>query len=208
MVGIGCISVDLKLDGDCMMTTIICDVYFVPNLDGNLLSISYLANFNLEVIFSRDLCRILDGSQLVGKGYKRNSLFVLAAKPCLENQMAYIVNGPLSSLDPKLPFTALATQKTTSEADIDIWHRQLGHINIQSILKLLKKGMIDGMATSDSKDTQRYMCSLSQGQTAPRCDSFQVQCRKSMGATQNVLRRLWTHGNDSMERLLLFCHIH
>ena len=157
-IGIGCVSINLKLDGDHTAVTVIRDVYFMPNLDGNLLSVSCLANFNLEVVFSRDSCLILDGSQLVGKGYKRNSLYMLAAKPCLENQTAYVINGPSSSLDPELPLTALATQKTTSEADIDIWHRRLGHVNVQSILKLLRKGMVDGMAISDSKDTHGDKC--------------------------------------------------
>jgi len=42
-VGIGCIHVNLKLDSGCTSTTVIRDVYYVPNLDGNLLSISYLS---------------------------------------------------------------------------------------------------------------------------------------------------------------------
>jgi len=69
-VGIGHIHVNLKLDSGCTSTTVIHDVYYVPNLDRNLLSILYLAEFNLEVTFGRDSCRILDGHQVVGKGYK------------------------------------------------------------------------------------------------------------------------------------------
>jgi len=108
-VGIGHIHVNLKLDGRCTSTTVIRDVYYIPDLDGNLLSVSYLAEFNLEVTFGRDSCRILDGSQVVGKGYKWNSLYLLAATPSLEDQTAYVVNGPSSSLNPELPLTALAS---------------------------------------------------------------------------------------------------
>ena len=81
----------------------------MPDLDGNLLSISYLAEFNLEVTFGHDSCRILDKNQVVGKGYKRNSLYLLAATPCLEDQTAYIDHGPSSSLDPKLPLTVFTS---------------------------------------------------------------------------------------------------
>ena len=157
-VGIGRIRINLKLDGGHIATTIIRDVYYVPDLDGNLLSVSYLAEFNLEVTFGCDSCRILDGNQVVGKGYKQNSLYLLAATPCLEDQTAYVVNGPSSSLDPELPLMALTSRKTSSEADLDIWHRRLGHVNVQSILKLLKKGMVDGMAISDSEEAHEGQC--------------------------------------------------
>ena len=56
VVGIGHVSVNLKLNGNCTTTTIVCDVYYVPGLNGNLLSVSYLAEFDLEVIFGCDLC--------------------------------------------------------------------------------------------------------------------------------------------------------
>jgi len=95
---------------------------------------------------------------VVGKGYKRNSLYLLAATPSLEDQMAYVVNGPSSSLNPELPLMALASRKTSLEADIDVWHCQLGHVNVQSILKLLKKGMVDGMAISISKKGHDDYC--------------------------------------------------
>ena len=108
-VGIGCIHINLKLDGGHTVTTIICDVYYVPDLDGNLLSISYLAELNFEVTFGHDSCQILDKNQVVGKGYKQNSLYLLAATPCLENQTTYIVHGPSSSLDPKLPLTVFTS---------------------------------------------------------------------------------------------------
>ena len=121
-VGIGCITVDLKLDGGRMSTTVIRDIYYMPDLDGNLLSVSYLAEFDLEVTFGHDSCRILDRSQVVGKGYKQNSLYLLAMTPSLEDQTAYVIHGPSSSLDPELPLTAFASQKTSSEADIDVWH--------------------------------------------------------------------------------------
>ena len=60
--------------------------------------------------------------EVVGKDYKKNSLYLLAAMPCLEEQTAYVVNGPSVFLDPKLPLTALASRKMSSEADINIWH--------------------------------------------------------------------------------------
>ena len=152
------VSINLKLGNNHTVTTVIRDVYYVPELDGNLLSVSYLAEFNLEVIFGRDSCRILDRNEVVGKGYKKNSLYLLAAMPCLEEQTAYIVNGPLVFLDPELPLTALVSQKMSSEADIDIWHRRLGHVNAQSILKLLQKGMVSRMSINDPGTMDEDQC--------------------------------------------------
>ncbi|KIM54685.1 hypothetical protein SCLCIDRAFT_30911 [Scleroderma citrinum Foug A] len=72
--------------------------------------------------------------------------------------MAYIVYGPSSSLNPELPLTVFASQKTSLEANLDVWHRQLGHVNVQSILKLLKKGMVSGMDISDSEGMHEEKC--------------------------------------------------
>ena len=71
-ISIGRVSINLKLGDNHTMTTVIRDIYYMPDLDRNLLSISYLAEFNLEVVFGRDSCRILDRNEVVGKGYKKN----------------------------------------------------------------------------------------------------------------------------------------
>jgi len=39
--------------------------------------------------------------------------------PFLEDQTAHVVHGPSSFLNPDFPLTALASQKTLSEADIN-----------------------------------------------------------------------------------------
>ena len=83
------------------------------------------------------------------------SLYLLAA---IKDQTTYIVHGPSSSLNPELPLTVFTSQKTSLEADLDVWHQQLGHVNVQSISKLLKKGMVDGMAISNSKETHKDKC--------------------------------------------------
>ena len=95
---------------------------------------------------------------MVGKGYKQNSLYLLAAMPCLKDQMAYIVQDPSSFLNPEVPLTVFTSQKTSSAANLDIWHCQLGHVNVQSVLKLLKREMVDGMDISDSKETHEDQC--------------------------------------------------
>ena len=45
-----------------------------------------------------------------------------------------------------------------SEADIDVWHRHVGHVNVQSILKLLRKEMVNGMSVSDAKEMHEGQC--------------------------------------------------
>ena len=42
--------------------------------------------------------------------------------------------------------TALCAHSQTTTADIQLWHRRLGHIKADSILKMVRKGMVNGMA--------------------------------------------------------------
>ena len=58
----------------------------------------------------------------------------------------------------ELPLTALASRKTSLEADINIWNRQLGHVNAQSVLKLLQKGMVSGMSINDPGTMDEDQC--------------------------------------------------
>jgi hypothetical protein len=40
---------------------------------------------------------------------------------------------------------ALAAHNSTSKADVHTWHHQLGHLHIDAVLAMVKKGMVKGM---------------------------------------------------------------
>ncbi|OSX61490.1 hypothetical protein POSPLADRAFT_1119507, partial [Postia placenta MAD-698-R-SB12] len=39
----------------------------------------------------------------------------------------------------------------TSRVDLETWHRRLGHISVDSVLKMVKSGMAKGMAIVGDK---------------------------------------------------------
>src|SRR5260370_17664875 len=43
---------------------------------------------------------------------------------------------------------ALVAHGTASSTDIDTWHHRLGHLNVNTILQMARKGMVKGMAIS------------------------------------------------------------
>ena len=108
-IGIGRIGLNLDVGNGRTKYTVLTDVYHVPELDGNLLSVSYLANRNLYATFGPNSCTILSDNETVAIGHKRDALYILAATLSLEDQTAYIVHGPSPFLDPSIPLMALAS---------------------------------------------------------------------------------------------------
>ena len=118
-IGIGCIGLNLDVGNGQMKYTVLTDVYHIPELDENLLSVSYLASRNFYATFGPDSCTILADNETVAIRYKRDALYILAATLSLKDQTAYIVHGPSPFLDPSTPLAALATQTTSSRASLD-----------------------------------------------------------------------------------------
>ena len=54
------------------------DIYHIPVLDKNLLSVLCLARHNLQMIFGAWSCQITDGQETFGTTYKKDSLYILA----------------------------------------------------------------------------------------------------------------------------------
>lgn len=78
-------------------------------LDMDLLSVAYLANRDVQVVFDRETCSISP------------------------HHAAHIVQGPSHLLDPSAEFIALAVSSEVSKASLETWHRRFGHANVKSI---------------------------------------------------------------------------
>ena len=77
----------------------LCDVYHMPVLDNNFLSVSCLARHNLQIIFSAWSCQITDGQETVRTAYKKDSLYILAMAQ-RSDEGTYTKKVPLKSEDP------------------------------------------------------------------------------------------------------------
>ena len=96
------------------------NVYFVPELKGNLLSVTELTEKGFEVLFLKDICKIMLDGKTVAVGDKVKKLYKLRQV----DKRISVVSGVRSEC-------------------IHSWHQLLGHRNIEAI-KLMSK-LADGV---------------------------------------------------------------
>jgi hypothetical protein len=107
-------TVNLELDEGPLEVN---DVWLVPDLSTNLLSISKICAKNMTVLFKADGCEVCDeDGDIVVTGTQVNGMYKLDIK---RSERAFLV------------------------ANTNLWHRRLGHLNQQSMRKLVT--MVDGM---------------------------------------------------------------
>jgi hypothetical protein len=95
------------------------DVLFVDGLKHNLLSVSQVCDRGCEVVFTSKDCRIksVDSGQLVAKGIRiENNVYVLKEEKEECHLSKYNENW--------------------------LWHRRLGHLNFDHIIKLKNNGVV------------------------------------------------------------------
>ena len=97
------------------------NVLFIPELDGSLLSVRRLTDIGFEVRFDSDGCKISKSGKIYATGYLRNNLFVLN-----HNEKA------------------LNTSEYQNDC-VHVWHRRLGHKNIQAISMSVSKNLVQGI---------------------------------------------------------------
>ena len=109
------------------------NVLYVPDLSKNLLSTAALTDKDLNVIINKNGIKVLDKNNKVVAIGSRNS----------KNQLI---------MDIRLRIKEYANVATVS---LQHWHRRLGHINVDSIKKMYKDGLVDGMNLSGS---DKFFC--------------------------------------------------
>jgi len=105
---------------------VLTDVYYVPNLTNNLLSIGQLQEKNLTIMIKNNVCKIYH--------YKRRLI--------METQMT--MNRMFQVYIKKKP-TSKNCLKVEEEDIGSLWHRTFGHLNNKSIHIMAKKGMVKGL---------------------------------------------------------------
>lgn len=149
--GHGDVKVQLK---DCIRT--LSNVYFVPNLSANLLSVSALVKKGYKVIFDKTRCYIRDGQDILATATLCNGVFkldIVDSPLCLESSnMSYgavtsspnLARGAVSPATPvPEPACEAIVPAPTTETQ-EIWHKRLGHLNSRSMAQL-KAGMVNGV---------------------------------------------------------------
>jgi hypothetical protein len=149
--GVGRIGVSMKAAGT-WHHAVLQDVLYVPELHGNLLSVSQLARSSADVRFAKGGCQIYDQrGTLTCEGSLRGNLYIMPIRVVVPEETARVAVVQLDSFpvdgDVATPNAevALAACNSTSKADVHTWHRQFGHLHVDAVLAMVRKGMVKGM---------------------------------------------------------------
>nr|GFB47276.1 ribonuclease H-like domain-containing protein [Tanacetum cinerariifolium] len=107
------------------------DLYFVKELKFNLFSISQICDKKKNVLFTDTECLVLSCD------FKLPDENHVLLKVPRENNM---YNVDLKNIVPSGDFTCLFAKATLYESNL--WHRRLGHINFQTMNKLVKGNLV------------------------------------------------------------------
>src|SRR5258708_10900182 len=150
-IGQGQIEIEIH-QGPDNQHAIVNNVLHCPQIGTNLLSITHLTKVGAKVQFAENKCEIFNpDDELIGTAHFSDGLFRL---PCtiIGIEHAYIMK--FSHDDD----TAHVARSTTASASINVWHAHLGHISIDSILKMVWSGMVKGMDVIGSKKDVSVYC--------------------------------------------------
>jgi hypothetical protein len=121
MAVVGKGNVKLSIAGSVYVIT---DVYYIPGLSSNLLSVGQLQQRNLTLIFKNDICQIIHDER-----------GLILTSQISANRM-YMIFAPV--ILPKY----LQVSKVDTTA---LWHHRYAHLHINGLKTLSKKQMVKGL---------------------------------------------------------------
>lgn len=159
-VGIGSIHIETKVNGDIFLIEL-RNVYHVPKIRRNLLSISQIEKQNKRLIFDNNTVKIIDKAinTIVRVAHERDGLYIVKLNDgCVE--------------------TNIASRCTNEESYI--WHQRFGHVKVSSIRELVRQNLIRGLDDVNISDIQCRGCNIGKSTKAP--------CKRIVGRqTKDVL---------------------
>ena len=110
------------------------DILYIPNSRRNLIFVSKLVNKGFTVNFANEVI------------IKRNNLFICSS---VETNGLYVITPIASNKhDMELNNSVVivpSKRKEPSSNPTRLWHMRLGHINLNSINRLVKDGILDNL---------------------------------------------------------------
>uniref|UniRef100_A0A2N9HUB6 Integrase catalytic domain-containing protein n=1 Tax=Fagus sylvatica TaxID=28930 RepID=A0A2N9HUB6_FAGSY len=108
----------------------VSDVFCVPKLHLNLLSVGQLTELGLNLFFSSRGCLVQDSrtGQIIGTARKVGRLF------------------ELTSLH--FPSSSISAPVIAASASIELWHSHLGHVSLPRIQTLVSRGLLGSVSSS------------------------------------------------------------
>jgi hypothetical protein len=148
--GIGNVGLEFNL-GNTTQQGLVQNVYYIPELHGNLFSLSNLTKRHYKIVFNENACRIYNPvGTLTAVAHLHGNMFILDARtsaPTIRVATLLHDDEQMTSLD--APALAYAARTKTSTASLSVWHRWLGHANLESVKRLERKEMVSGMGINN-----------------------------------------------------------
>lgn len=118
------------------------DVFYVPSLHRNLISISSMDKDGYQCHFGNGRCAIWLNDVYAGVAFLHNDLYLLSI--CEKVNSVCDVNVSLSSSE-----NANKKRKRTHDTSSKLWHYRLGHISRGRIERLVKNTILPPLEFSD-----------------------------------------------------------
>ncbi|KAG8499626.1 hypothetical protein CXB51_006086 [Gossypium anomalum] len=122
IAGVGTIKVKM-FDG---VVRTLSDVWYVPELKRNLISLSTLDSKGYRYTAERGVLKISKGSLVVMKGQRKTAKL-------------YVLQGSTVTGD-----AAVASSSLSDDDITKLWHMRLGHMSENGMVELSKRGLLDG----------------------------------------------------------------
>lgn len=138
--GKGSVSIVAKVEG-CQRKVNIRDVLCVPQLRTNLLSIGRITDQGYLVIFDEEKAEIVDKNcETIVTADRRDGLYYLR-----EAENEYSANAGITDASKAM----VTTEK---------WHRRMGHLNINDLIKCDQNGVVRGMNLGELQED--FICEV------------------------------------------------
>ena len=142
------------------------NVYYVSDLNDNLLSVSYLVNRKYYVHFLlQNTWPVVEinnpDGHIIAYGHKENGLFIFDGTTCLSKKYANItILSDLELVNDNVEEKMDEPPQKKSTGSLTMWHKHLGHVALATVKKLFKKQMVKGMEIDKHDDkNETHQCS-------------------------------------------------
>ena len=107
-------------------TKYMMNVLHVPHLAKNLVSVGQIVEQGMQVKFNKSGCFIEKHGKLIARGKRQGRMFILD------------VNMPQMA-------AAMFTKGSNIISDVEMWHKRIGHISMQTLQNMLRKNVVNGL---------------------------------------------------------------
>ena len=133
----------VSLHFSCDRKLILNNVFYVPDMRKNLISVSRLFEFNYSVTFHSGVDISRDGNIICSGRMHDNLFYIYPDTPALHN----VQQESSTSLK----------RKESSTNDTYLWHLRLGHINLKRIQRLVEDGPLSSLDFEHFPQCESYL---------------------------------------------------